>query len=68
MVMKYEQLLQTSEPLPLRCTAQDKRMSEYDFETTKMTPEDYENIHNGPDYREVITTNNNNLRVRAVRE
>ena len=51
--MKYEHILQMSQQLPLRCVMQDKRMSEFEFETAKMSPEDFEKIHNGIDYREV---------------
>ena len=37
----------------LDCPQQDKRMSDYTFETGKMTPEEYQAIHNGPDFTEV---------------
>jgi len=37
----------------LDCPQQDKRMSDYTFETGKMAPDEYEAIHNGPDLTEV---------------
>lgn len=37
----------------LDCPQQDKRMSDYTFETGKMTPDEYQAIHNGPDFTEV---------------
>lgn len=39
---------------PLDCPQQDKRMSDYTFETGKMSPDEYQAIHNGPDFTEVI--------------
>ena len=47
-----ERLLMMDVPL-LDCPQQDKRMSDYTFETGKMTPDEYQAIHNGPDFTEV---------------
>ena len=52
----YEDSFSTREPVKLQCTQQDRRMSEYVFETGKMDPEEYERIHNGPDYRDKVST------------
>ena len=53
LLKRYEELFLASDPPPWQCPMQDRRMSEYVFETGKMSPEDYERIHNGPDFREV---------------
>ena len=53
LLRKYEErLLMMDVPL-LDCPQQDKRMSDYTFETGKMTPDEYQAIHNGPDFTEV---------------
>ena len=53
LLRKYEErLLMMDVPL-LDCPQQDKRMSDYTFETGKMTPDKYQEIHNGPDFTEV---------------
>lgn len=53
LLRKYEErLLMMDVPL-LDCPQQDKRMSDYTFETGKMTPDQYQAIHNGPDFTEV---------------
>jgi len=53
LLRKYEEgLLMMDVPL-LDCPQQDKRMSDYTFETGKMTPDEYQTIHNGPDFTEV---------------
>ncbi|XP_020607260.1 lysine-specific demethylase 8-like [Orbicella faveolata] len=52
LLRKYEErLLMMDVPL-LDCPQQDKRMSDFTFETGKMTPEEYQAIHNGPDFTE----------------
>ena len=56
LLRKYEErLLMMDVPL-LDCPQQDKRMSDYTFETGKMTPDEYQAIHNGPDFTEVPVT------------
>lgn len=55
LLRKYEEKLLMMDVQPLDCSDQDKRMSEYTFETGKMSPEKYEIIHNGPDFTEVMT-------------
>ena len=54
LLRKYEERFLTMDVPPLDCPQQDKRMSDYTFETGKMTPEEYQAIHNGPDFTEVI--------------
>lgn len=52
LLKKYEErLLMMDVPL-LDCPQQDIRMSDYTFETGKMTPDEYQAIHNGPDLTE----------------
>ena len=38
----------------LFCPHQDMRMSDFTFETGKMSDEEYQFFHNGPDFTEVI--------------
>ena len=38
----------------LVCPHQDMRMSDFTFETGKMSDEEYQFFHNGPDFTEVI--------------
>ena len=38
----------------LFCPNQDMRMSDFTFETGKMSDEEYQFFHNGPDFTEVI--------------
>lgn len=53
LLKKYEErFLMMDVPL-LDCPQQDKMMSDYTFETGKMTPDEYQAIHNGPDFTEV---------------
>lgn len=52
LLRKYEEKFLMMDVQPLDCSDQDKRMSEYTFETGKMSPEKYEIIHNGPDFTE----------------
>ena len=40
---------------PLDCPQHDMPMSNYTFETGKMSDEEYQEIHNGPDFTEVTT-------------
>ena len=53
LLRKYEEKFLMMDVEPLNCSEQDKRMSDYTFETGKMSPEEYEAIHNGPDFSEV---------------
>lgn len=52
LLRKYEEKFLMTDVRPLVCLDQDKRMSEYTFETGKMSPDEYEAIHNGPDFTE----------------
>ncbi|KAJ7327796.1 hypothetical protein OS493_026072 [Desmophyllum pertusum] len=52
LLRKYEERFLVMGVPPLDCPLQDKRMSDYTFETGKMSPEEYQAIHNGPDFTE----------------
>lgn len=54
LLRKYEERFLVMDVPPLDCPLQDKRMSDYTFETGKMSPEEYQAIHNGPDFTEVM--------------
>ena len=54
LLRKYEEKFLMMDVRPLVCLDQDKRMSEYTFETGKMSPDEYKAIHNGPDFTEVM--------------
>lgn len=54
LLRKYEEGFLTADVQSLDCPQQDMRMSSYTFETGKMNEEEYQAIHNGPDYTEVI--------------
>ena len=54
LLRKYEEKFLMMDVRPLVCLDQDKMMSEYTFETGKMSPDEYEAIHNGPDFTEVM--------------
>ena len=54
LLRKYEERFLTTNVPSLDCPQQDMRMSNYTFETGKMSDEEYQQIHNGPDFTEVI--------------
>ena len=53
LLRKYEERFLTMDVPPLVCPQQDLRMSNYTFETGKMSEEEYAIVHNGPDFTEV---------------
>ena len=54
LLRRYEERFLGTNVPSLFCPHQDMRMSDFTFETGKMSDEEYQFFHNGPDFTEVI--------------
>ena len=54
LLRRYEERFLGTNVPSLFCPHQDVRMSDFTFETGKMSDEEYQFFHNGPDFTEVI--------------
>ena len=54
LLRRYEERFLANNMPSLFCPNHDMRMSDFTFETGKMSDEEYQFFHNGPDFTEVI--------------